>query len=168
LTEQTTFPGSSDFKNLVGADLAVLNLDEKMYLVSILETCNTLEQDHIEVPFKNRVSLVDITDGAAKVPPIILEDDGALPEPLDHPPPGQQKGCQTWGSSWNLEVEQVKQILFAPDSGQGIFQLIPGSIDLQQKTVSFKEHSKQIEAVEWNNGFTCIESELEKVNYNSL
>jgi len=134
--------------------------------VSILEDCKKLEQDHIEVPFVSRVSFVNITDGAAKAPPIILEDDGTLPEPLEDPPPGQKKDCQTWGSSWNLEVENVKQILFAPDSGQGIFQLIPGSVDFQQNKTSFKQHSKQIDAVEWNNGFTCIESELEKVTHN--
>jgi len=156
-----TFSGSSSFKNKIGADLAILSLGAKTYLVSILETCNNMFNSNLNETFHNRVTLVDITDGNAKEA-IELTDTGSLPTPPEITPPGQTPGCQTWGSSWNLKVETLEYILFAPDSGQGIYQLMPGSVDLEQKTVSFKYYGEAA-PIEWNNGFSCMKEDPKEV-----
>jgi len=163
----TTFtgpPSSSSLINDIGADLAIYRSLGKTYLVSILPTCLSNANPNLAEPFHNRVSFVDITDGTAKEPVILTDTENTLPAPLpaDQTPPGQDKGCQTWGSSWNLELEGTPWVLFAPDSGQGAYSLVSGSVDLEQGTMLFEPFSK-MEAIAWNNGFSCVHKDPKAV-----
>jgi len=163
----TTFtgpPSSSLFKNQIGADLAILHLGAKTYLVSILETCNKTQEGNAVEDFHNRVSFVEITGGTAKEPIILTDTKNTLPLPAAHPPPGTTPGCQTWGSSWNLVNKNVPFILFAPDSGQGVYQLVPGSVNLEAGTMLFQRYSN-IASEPWNNGFTCLHEDPGSVTH---
>jgi len=94
----------------------------------------------------------------------LTDTENTLPAPLpaDQTPPGQDKGCQTWGSSWNLELEGTPWVLFAPDSGQGAYSLVSGSVDLEQGTMLFEPYSK-MEAIAWNDGFSCVHKDPQAV-----
>lgn len=153
-------PSSASFGNRLGADFAILHLQGKTYLVSILETCY-----ETNVPFHNRVAFVEITDGTAKAPIEVVDWNNTLPLPAEVAPPGTTQGCQTWGSSWNLVKQGVPLILFAPDSGQGVYRLVTGSVDLEAKTMLWQKNSMEIASEPWNNGFTCLNEDPQSVTH---
>jgi len=168
--QDTSMSNSKVFVNEMGADLA-LYVEEviveglptaKVYLVSILEDCRN---DYQVQEFQSRVSFVEITGGKAQKAKILRtaelkDDNGGLPAPLpvNETPPNQNKGCQTWGSAWNLLQDNGKdELWFASDSGQGLFKLIPESINWECTTapcVKFKKVGKA-DPISWNNGFSC-------------
>jgi len=168
--EPTSVSNSKDFANEMGADLALYVEDvkvegistSKVYLVSILYDCLN---DHHQQDFESRVSFVEITGGTAQKAKILRTaqlngDNGGLPAPLPvkETPPNQDKGCQTWGSAWNLLQGNGKdELWFASDSGQGLFKLIPESINWECTTAPCVKFEKVGNAtpIEWNNGFSC-------------
>merc|ERR1712129_299883 len=126
--------------------------DTKTYLVSILESKRKQNGD-----FVNKISFVDITGGVAKAP-IILTDasEPRLPSPVppEDTPQHQKTNHQTWGSSWNLRLDGKEYLLFAADSGQGIYKMLPETIDWDAGTVKFESYAKA-DPIAWNNGFSC-------------
>jgi len=168
----TTMSNSKIFANEMGADLA-LYVEEveveglpskKVYLVSILADCAS---DHQDQEFQSRVSFVEITGGNAQKAKILKTSElnkektnGGLPHPLpvEETPPNQDKGCQTWGSAWNLRLGNGnEQITFAADSGQGLFALDPDSINWECTTAPCVKFTPvgEAEPISWNNGFSC-------------
>jgi len=153
-------PSSTSFVNTMGADFNILVTNTKTYLVSILET-----KREPNVDFVNRISFVDITGGVAKKA-IILTDASTppLPSPVDpeDTPPYQDKDTQTWGSSWNLRLDGKEYLLFAADSGQGMYKMLPETIDWDAGTVKFESYAKA-DPISWNNGFSCRSEDPEDV-----
>jgi len=150
-------PGAQSFAKKLGADLAIFKKDKKTYLMSILRSCRQDYQPY--QTFKNRISLVDITDGNAKEP-IVLYDTGKLPEPLpvDKTPDFMKPSdvnCQTWGSSWNMKKNGKEGIFFAPDSGQGIYELDSIDLDSSPPAATFTSTGMSVQQTGWNNGFSC-------------
>jgi len=174
--DDTSISNSKLFSNnQMGADLA-LYVEEvevgglpskRVYLVSILYDC---AKDYQNQDFQSRVSFVEITGGTAQKAKILKTSElnkektnGGLPAPLpvNETPDNQDPGCQTWGSAWNLRKkngnEWKEQMLFAADSGQGLFELDPDSIDWECTTAPCVKFTPvgEAETISWNNGFSC-------------
>jgi len=126
-------------------------------LVSISTTCHKHFNTALGEKFHNRVIFVDISDGTAKDYIEWIDTKDQLPLP----PEGED--CQTWGSSWNMVIETASFILFAPDSGQGLYRLVPGSIDLTDEKTMLFERWSDIKSAEWNDGFSCIKFDPQTV-----
>jgi len=148
------------YSKILGADFAIWKTTEdnvaKTYIVSILRTCLTKNPPQ---EFKNRISLVDITDGTPKKV-LVLDDTGVLPRPLaDADTPDFMRpndvGCQTWGSSWNMIRKGKEGIFFAPDSAQGVYKLEKIDLKSSPPTATFSDTGISVGQVGWNNGFSC-------------
>jgi len=141
----------------MGADFNILVVNLRTYIVSLPETCWSDYEMWNDVPFKQKISFVEITGGVAHAA-VIFNDasDPPLPQPLpaDQTPPQQTPNCQTWGSSWNLRKGDDEYLLFAADSGQGIFKMLTETIDWDERTVKFEQYAKA-DPIAWNNGFSC-------------
>lgn len=55
-----------------------------------------------------------------------------------------------WGSAWNFDGG----MFFAPDSAEGVFQLLPHTINLEEGVAKFIKVGKS-QKTEWNDGFSC-------------
>jgi len=161
------------FKWKVGADFVILKHDGDVFLASIMATSWITEPEK-KLPTQ-RLSLINITggkvtkfescgeegedpDGAV----IYLKEDGkVLPEPLDTElvvKAGINPDEITYGSAWKSvgKKKQEKEILFADDSGQGVWKLLPSSVGVKcgNRTVAFQKKMPG-SIVEWNDGFVC-------------
>mmetsp|Transcript_114911 Transcript_114911/g.223228 ORF Transcript_114911/g.223228 Transcript_114911/m.223228 type:complete len:853 (+) Transcript_114911:123-2681(+) len=65
----------------------------------------------------------------------------------------QSESAITWGSAWNFDGG----IFFAPDSAEGVFQLLTNTIDLQQKNARFVKVGNS-QKTNWNDGFSCSQN----------
>jgi hypothetical protein len=63
---------------------------------------------------------------------------------------GLPETATTWGSAWNFDGG----IFFAPDSAEGVFQLLTKTVSLTQKVATFVKVGKSQET-SWNDGFSC-------------
>jgi len=141
-------------KNMIGADMEVMELDERYYLISLPGT----EGDYPYTDFMNRMSFLDITDGEPQEPVILWDKTNSLPKPLKETPKGQTPGSMTWGSSWRIPKGKEFIYLFASDDGQGIFQLLTETINFKDKSVKFAKYG-EADPIEWNNGFSCYKKD---------
>jgi len=65
----------------------------------------------------------------------------------------ESESAITWGSAWNFDGG----VFFAPDSAEGVFQLLTHTIDLQAKVATFVKVGGSQET-NWNDGFSCSKS----------
>jgi hypothetical protein len=80
-------------------------------------------------------------------------------QPSEDNPPAQWKlvgsglpeMTQTWGSAWNFQ----SKVYFAPDTGEGVYELMTENIELENGTAQFEKAGKS-QSTGWNDGFSCI------------
>jgi len=146
--------GHGKFKNEVGADFAILKDKDKVYLVSIM-AATLMQGGGGDILPPQKVSLIDITGGKVGDKAIELFEEGeVLPKPVDSKDI-QEAGIDarsiTYGTAWK---KVGGEILFADDSGQGVWKL--ESVDIEKKTVKFEKKKNMVNhIVEWNDGFVC-------------
>lgn len=142
--------------NMIGSDMEVLEVNESYYLISLPGT----QGNPPFTNFQNRLSVIDITaarysGGQPHQPTFLYDTTNTLPKPLAVTPEGQTPNSMTWGSAWKLRKGKGFIYLFASDDGQGIFRLIPESMDFENLSVKFEKYGKA-DSIEWNNGFSCL------------
>jgi len=63
---------------------------------------------------------------------------------------GLPETATTWGSAWNFDGG----VFFAPDSAEGVFQLLTNTINLEKKVATFVKVGNSQET-SWNDGLSC-------------
>jgi len=147
------------FKWKVGADFAILNHDKKVYLASIMAASEKEENGpQLGRVEPQRVSLVEITGGKVDAEVIYLMEEGeVLPKPVDSAEireAGINHKEITYGTAWK---SISGDILFADDSGQGVYKLLKESVSITagKGTVKFEKMKMKNHITEWNDGFVC-------------
>merc|ERR1719195_937567 len=138
--------GKAKYK--VGADFAILEHDDDVYLASIMMSAWYYSEQQGKWLFpRQRASLIKITGGNLADDVTFLYEEGeVLPKPKDSEEiraAGIKTKEITYGTAWKSvgNKGEKKEILFADDSGQGVWKLLP-NVSIKDGTVQFEKKRK--------------------------